>query len=109
MRRIAVVGGHGTVALRLHPLLVKRGDRPVALVRSDRRHNELKALGAEVRLLDIENSDTAEFAAALGDTDAIVFAAGGGPEGNLERKRTVDLEGSLKAAQGPGRTCRAAP
>jgi uncharacterized protein YbjT (DUF2867 family) len=59
----------------LHPLLVKQGDRPVALVRSDRRHNELKALGAEVRLLDIEDSDTAEFAAALGDTDAIVSAA----------------------------------
>jgi uncharacterized protein YbjT (DUF2867 family) len=99
MRRIAVVGGHGKVALRLHPLLVKQGDRPVALVRSDGRHNELKALGAEVRLLDIENSDTAGFAAALGDTDAIVFAAGGGPDGNIERKRTVDLEGSLKAAQ----------
>jgi hypothetical protein len=73
----------------------------VALVRSDRRHNELKALGAEARLLDIENSDTAGFAAALGDTDAIVFAAGGGPDGNIERKSTVDLEGSLKAAQGP--------
>jgi uncharacterized protein YbjT (DUF2867 family) len=29
-----------------------------------------------------------------------VFAAGGGPDGNVERKRTVDLEGSLKSIEG---------
>ena len=32
--------------------------------------------------------------------DAVVFAAGGGPDGNQERKRTVDLEGSLKSIEG---------
>jgi len=31
---------------------------------------------------------------------AVVFAAGGGPDGNIERKRTVDLEGSLKSIEG---------
>ena len=30
----------------------------------------------------------------------MVFAAGGGPDGNVERKRTVDLEGSLKSIEG---------
>ena len=30
----------------------------------------------------------------------MVFAAGGGPDGNKERKRTVDLEGSLKSIEG---------
>ena len=29
-----------------------------------------------------------------------MFAAGGGPDGNMERKRTVDLEGSLKSIEG---------
>ena len=29
-----------------------------------------------------------------------MFAAGGGPDGNIERKRTVDLEGSLKSIEG---------
>jgi uncharacterized protein YbjT (DUF2867 family) len=99
MRRIAVVGGHGKVALQLHPLLVERGLRPVALVRSERYREELEGLGAEVRFLDIENSDVAAFADALRGSDAIVFTAGGGPDGNIERKRTVDLEGSLKSAQ----------
>ncbi|NYD41875.1 NAD(P)-binding oxidoreductase [Nocardioides panaciterrulae] len=30
----------------------------------------------------------------------MVFAAGGGADGNVERKRTVDLEGSLKSVEG---------
>ena len=40
------------------------------------------------------------FAAAFEGCTAVVFAAGGGPDGNLERKRTVDLEGSLKSIEG---------
>jgi uncharacterized protein YbjT (DUF2867 family) len=99
MRRVAVVGGHGKIALQLHQLLVERGLQPVALVRSERYRPELERLGAELRLLDIENSDVAAFADALRGSDAIVFSAGGGPDGNAERKRTVDLEGSLKSAQ----------
>ena len=30
----------------------------------------------------------------------MVFAAGGGADGDIERKRTVDLEGSLKSIEG---------
>ncbi len=30
----------------------------------------------------------------------MVFAAGGGPDGDIERKRTVDLGGSLKSIEG---------
>jgi uncharacterized protein YbjT (DUF2867 family) len=95
--RVAVVGGHGQVARLLAVDLVKRGSTPVALVRREEYRAELEALGAEVRILDIENSRVEEFSAAFRGCDAVVFAAGGGPDGNLERKRTVDLEGSLKS------------
>jgi uncharacterized protein YbjT (DUF2867 family) len=98
--RIAIVGGHGKVALRLHPLLVGAGHTPVALVRSESYRDELEGLGAEVRLLDIEQQDADAFAAAFEDCGAVVFSAGGGPDGNAERKRTVDLEGSLKSIEG---------
>ncbi|WP_180933253.1 SDR family oxidoreductase [Nocardioides ungokensis] len=100
MSRIAVVGGHGQVAMHLHPALVAAGHTPVALVRSEDYRSELEALGAEVRILDIEKQDAADFAAAFEGCDAVVFAAGGGPDGNIERKRTVDLEGSLKSIDG---------
>jgi uncharacterized protein YbjT (DUF2867 family) len=100
MSRIAVVGGNGQIARLLHPLLVERGHTPIALVRSESYRADLEAAGAEVRLLDIEQDDEAAFATAFEGAHAVVFAAGGGPDGNIERKRTVDLEGSLKSIAG---------
>ncbi len=94
-KKVAVVGGNGKVARLLAVELKERGHEPVALVRREAVRAELEALGAEVRLLDIENSDGGEFSAAFRDCDAVVFSAGGGADGNAERKRTVDLEGSL--------------
>src|SRR3712207_6254895 len=98
--RVAVVGGHGQVARQLHPRLMASGHHPVALVRTEDHRGELEATGVEVRLLDIESEDAGAFARAFDGSQAVVFAAGGGPDGNKERKRTVDLEGSLKSADG---------
>ncbi|MGD9958852.1 SDR family oxidoreductase [Nocardioides sp.] len=100
MSRIAVVGGHGQIAQHLHPLLVAAGDVPVALVRREEQRAELEAMGAQVRILDLEKDDEAAFGRAFQGCDAVVFAAGGGPDGNIERKRTVDLGGSLKSIAG---------
>jgi uncharacterized protein YbjT (DUF2867 family) len=100
MSRIAIVGGHGKVAQHLLVLLRRSEHDPVALVRREEYRSELESRGAEVRLLDLEQADAAAFAAAFEGCDAVVFAAGGGPDGNKERKRTVDLEGSLKSIEG---------
>jgi uncharacterized protein YbjT (DUF2867 family) len=100
MSRIAIVGGHGRVARQLLVALRRSEHDPVALVRREEHRAELESRGAEVRLLDIERDDSDAFAAAFQGCDAVVFAAGGGADGNLERKRTVDLEGSLKSAEG---------
>lgn len=97
--RIAVVGGHGKIARHLHPLLVAAGHQPVALVRREEQRAALERAGAEVRLLDIEQADAAAFATAFEGCKAVVFSAGGGPDGNVERKQTVDLEGSLKSVE----------
>ena len=98
--RVAIVGGHGQIARQLHPLLVAAGHQPVALVRNESHRAELEAAGAEVRRLDIEQEDADAFGRAFAGCQAVVFAAGGGPDGNKERKRTVDLEGSLKSIDG---------
>jgi uncharacterized protein YbjT (DUF2867 family) len=100
MTRIAIVGGHGKIARRLIPLLVDAGHQPVALVRNPDHSPELERLGAEVGLLDIEQAGAEKFAEAFTGAGAVVFAAGGGPDGNVERKRTVDLGGSLKSIEG---------
>ena len=100
MTRIAIVGGHGQVAQHLLVDLRRSEHTPVALVRNEDYRADLESRGAEVRLLDIEAAGAAEFATAFAGCDAVVFAAGGGPDGSLERKRTVDLEGSLKSIEG---------
>ena len=100
MSRIAIVGGHGQVAQHLLVALRRSEHDPVALVRREAYRADLESRGAQVRLLDIEAADASQFAAAFEGCDAVVFAAGGGPDGNQERKRTVDLEGSLKSVEG---------
>ena len=100
MTRIAVVGGHGQIARQLHPMLLGAGHQPVALVRRQEQADALEAAGVETRMLDIENHTAERFAAAFEGCEAVVFAAGGGPDGNIERKRSVDLEGSLKSVEG---------
>lgn len=97
MSNIAIVGGHGQIARLLIPLLTDRGDLPVALIRNPDHAADLP--GASVRTLDIENSTVEDFVAAFTDCEAVVFAAGGGADGNVGRKRTVDLEGSLKSIE----------
>jgi uncharacterized protein YbjT (DUF2867 family) len=100
MTRVAIVGGHGQVARQLIHVLRRADHDPVALVRNEKYRAELEERGAEVRMLDIERDSDEEFAAAFDGCAAVVFAAGGGPDGNIERKRTVDLEGSLKSIEG---------
>ncbi|MET1036627.1 MAG: NAD(P)H-binding protein, partial [Aeromicrobium sp.] len=100
MTRIAIVGGHGKIARLLIPQLVDAGHQPVALVRKPEYTAELEDLGAEVTLLDIEASDEDDFARAFDGVGAVVFAAGGGADGNAARKKTVDLGGSLKSIAG---------
>lgn len=97
MSRIAIVGGHGKIAIHLIKLLAAKGHTPLALVRNLDYSAELEGIGATVGILDIEQSEAVDFAAVFEGCDAIVFAAGGGPDGNIDRKRTVDLEGSLKS------------
>jgi uncharacterized protein YbjT (DUF2867 family) len=100
MSRIAIVGGHGQVARHLLHVLRRADHTPVAVVRREEYRQELEDRGADVRLLDIEKQGASDFAAAFEGCRAVVFAAGGGPDGNIERKRTVDLEGSLKSIEG---------
>src|SRR6476619_3391333 len=99
-RTVAVVGGHGQIARLLNTRLLGAGHTPVALVRRQEQADRLEGEGVTTRHLDLEGDDVEAVARAFAGCDAVVFAAGGGPDGNIERKRTVDLEGSLKSIEG---------
>jgi uncharacterized protein YbjT (DUF2867 family) len=88
--RTVIAGGHGQIALRLEKLLSGRGDSPAGLIRDGAQADDLRAVGAEPVLLDLESATVDQVAAALEGAEAAVFAAGAGPGSGADRKQTVD-------------------
>lgn len=92
--RIVIAGGHGQIAMLLHPLLVARGHRVGGLIRRADQADDLRVVGAEPIVCDLEaETDIAE---AVDAADAVVFAAGAGPGSGAARKWSVDRDGALK-------------
>ncbi|MEX2569659.1 MAG: SDR family oxidoreductase [Gemmatimonadota bacterium] len=92
--KVAIVGGHGNIAMLLHPLLRQNGHEVRGLIRNPDQADDLRAAGAEPVVCDVEKE--ADISGAVGDADAVVFAAGGGPTSGEARKWTVDRDGALK-------------
>ncbi|MEU2022674.1 SDR family oxidoreductase [Streptomyces sp. NPDC016469] len=88
--RIVIAGGHGQIALRLERLLAARGDEAAGIIRNPGQSEDLRAVGAEPVVLDLESATVDEVAEVLRGADAAVFAAGAGPNSGTARKDTVD-------------------
>ena len=88
--RVVIAGGHGQVALLLEKVLAESGSSPVGIVRNPDHVGDVEATGAEAVVLDLESTDVDVLAKVLVGADAVVFAAGGGPNSGVERKETVD-------------------
>ncbi|GAA0631348.1 SDR family oxidoreductase [Streptomyces thermocarboxydovorans] len=93
--RIVIAGGHGQIALRLERLLAARGDEAVGLIRKPEQADDLRQLGAEPVVLDLESASVEEVAERLAGADAAVFAAGAGPGSGAARKETVDKAAAI--------------
>ena len=78
-RRVVFAGGHGQIALLAQRRLAAEGHRPVGLIRKPEHADELRAVGAEPVVFDLENQTAAELAELVTGADALVFAAGAGP------------------------------
>ena len=88
--RVVIAGGHGQIALLLEKALADRGDQPVGVVRNPDHVDDVEATGAEAVVLDLEDTDVAALTDVVKGADAVVFAAGGGPDSGAARKETVD-------------------
>lgn len=94
MSTVAIAGGHGKIALLLGHLLVERGETARGLIRNPDQEDDLRAVGIDPVLCDLEGEG--DVAAAVRGADAVVFAAGAGPGSGAERKTTMDLAGAVK-------------
>ncbi|MGX7823715.1 NAD(P)H-binding protein [Actinokineospora sp. 24-640] len=88
--RIVIAGGHGKIALLLTALAAGRGDDVIGIVRNPDHVVDVRELGGDAVVLDLEACTAEQAAAALTGADAVVFAAGAGPGSGVARKDTVD-------------------
>jgi uncharacterized protein YbjT (DUF2867 family) len=96
--RVVVAGGHGKIALRLERVLAARRDAVVGLIRNPDHEQDLREVGAEPVLVDLETTDPDTLAGHLRGADAVVFAAGAGPGSGAARKQTMDRDGAILLA-----------
>ena len=97
--RIVIAGGHGQIALKLSRMLADAGHQPVGLIRHPDQAPDIRAAGAEALVLDLELSSLDDVGLAIDGADAVVFAAGGGPNSGAARKLTIDRDGAILLAQ----------
>ena len=96
--RVVFAGGHGQIALLAQRRLAAEGHQPIGLIRTPEYADELRAFGAEPVIFDLENQTAAELAELIKGADALVFAAGAGPNSGPARKMTVDRDGAILLA-----------
>lgn len=98
LMKIAIAGGHGQIARKLSRLLAAGGQEPWALIRNDDHTADVESDGARAVIVDLERDDDAMVAEAITGADAVVFAAGAGPNSGAERKLTLDRDGAILLA-----------
>lgn len=96
MARIAVIGGHGKVALKLEPILSGRGEFVSAIIRNRDHSTDVTAAGAHPVVADVEQLDTPQLADLLRGHDAVVWSAGAGG-GNPARTYAVDRDAAIRS------------
>lgn len=96
MTHIAIIGGHGKVALLLSAILTDEGHTVTAFIRNPDHAADVAATGATPSVLDVEKSTTAELAKAFGGHDALVWSAGAGG-GNPARTYAVDRDAAIRS------------
>lgn len=91
---ITIVGGHGSIAMLLHPILRRKGHRVRGIIRKEEQADDLREAGAEPVVCDIEEHE--DISGSVGAGDAVLFAAGAGTGSGAQRKFTVDRDGAIK-------------
>ena len=96
MSRIAIIGGHGKVALHLAKDLTANGHQVTSLIRNPAHTADVEATGATAVVADVQKLSTGEIAEKLAGQDAVVWSAGAGG-GSPERTYAVDRDAAIRS------------
>ena len=96
---VSIVGGHGSIARQLTPLLAARGHRVRGLVRSTISSTICAPTAPSRRSATWNLATPDDVDDALRGSDLVVFAAGAGPDSGPTRKKSLDRDGAIKAVE----------
>ncbi|TDE97594.1 SDR family oxidoreductase [Occultella glacieicola] len=96
MSLIAIIGGHGKVALHLSRILVREGHAVTSLIRNPDHGPAVEATGATALVADVENLSATQISESLAGHDAVVWSAGAGG-GNPDRTYAVDRDAAIRS------------
>jgi len=96
--RIVTAGGHGQIARQFGRLVTQEGHDAVGIIRNPEHIPDLQSDGVEPAILDLERASVEDLTEVVRGADVVVFAAGGGPDGNAARKETVDKGAAIMLA-----------
>ena len=90
--KVLVAGANGQVGQHIVRLLAEAGHEVRALIRSEDQAPEMRNLGGEPMVADLE----AEVSHTVAGCEAVIFSAGGGPGSGAEKKETIDRQGAVQ-------------
>lgn len=94
--RVAIIGGHGKVALHLSRMLSDQDQQVTGIVRNPDHVDEVAAAGAEPVVADVEDLTTSQLADLLAGHDVVVWSAGAGGD-NPARTYAVDRDAAARS------------
>ncbi|WP_026819464.1 SDR family oxidoreductase [Arthrobacter castelli] len=105
MSTIAIIGGHGKVAMHLARMLSDGGHQVSSLFRNPDHRSDVESTGATPVVADVEHLSTDEIAELIAGHDAVVWSAGAGASGGTAATYAVDRDAAIRsmdAAQNAG-------
>lgn len=97
MAHVAIIGGHGKIALLAAPLLVEAGHEVTSIVRKQEQVPDVEATGATALVEDITQLTTSAMEALFSEQnfDVLIWSAGAGG-GSPERTIAVDRDAAIR-------------
>lgn len=96
MSKIAIIGGHGKIALHLARILSGQGHEVSSLIRNPDHEADVREAGGTPVIADVENLSTENIADTIRGHDALVWSAGAGG-GNPDRTYAVDRDAAIRS------------
>ena len=96
MSRVAIIGGHGKVALHLTKILTGQGHQVSSIFRNQDHRADVEQAGAAPVVADVSELSVEDMADVFRGHDAVVWSAGSGG-GNPEATYAVDRDAAIRS------------